>query len=233
MLNLIIAISLILVLIILKLILKINFRELKELETNEKLGQISNKFPENIEICKKILKKLKNENIEIEENKESKTSLYIAITNKIIIGNLKDSYVRIQTIAHECVHSIQNRNVLLFNFFFSNVYLIYFSIVIILTIFSVFNNYFLQLIIILILSFIYFMVRSYLETEAMTESEFVAKEYIKESNVSTDEEKEELINGYKKINKVGIIAYNYILFANCMLKLIIYCLICFTIYLLN
>lgn len=225
MLNLIIAIVLVLILITLKLILKINFKELKKLETNEKLNEIINKFPENIEICKSILNKLKNENVKIEEDKESKTSLYIAITNKIVIGNLKNNYARIQTIAHECVHSTQNRNILLFNFVFSNIYLIYYSISIILTILGVFKNSLLQIVILLLLSFVYYIVRSYLETEAMCKAEFIAKEYIEESKTCTKEEKEDLINEYKKINKMGIIAYNYILFLNCIIKVIIYCVL--------
>jgi len=225
MLNLIIATVLIAILIILKLVLKINFKELKKLEQNEELNKITNKFPENIEVCRTILKKIKNENVKIEENVESKTSLYIAITNKIIIANLKNSYARIQTIAHECVHSVQNRNILLFNFIFSNIYLMYFAISIILTILGVFENFLLQIIILLILSFIYFMVRSYLETEAMVRAEAIAKEYIEGSNVCTTKEKEELINEYNKINKVSVISYNYILFGSCIIKLIIYCLI--------
>ena len=111
MLNLIMAITLIAILIILKLIFKIDFKELKKLEINENLNKITNKFPENIKICETILSKLKNKNVKIEEDKESNTSLYIVLTNKIIIANLKNSYARIQTIAHECVHSIQNRNI--------------------------------------------------------------------------------------------------------------------------
>ena len=233
MLNLIIAISLILILITLKLILKINFKELKKLDTNEELENITNKFSSNIQICKAMLRKLKNENVKIEEDSESKTSLYIAITNKIIIANFKKSYARIQTIAHECIHSIQNRNILVFNFIFSNIYLIYFGISIILTIFGIFKNYLLQTIIILILSFIYFMVRSYLETEAMIKAELLAKEYIQERDICTNKEKEELVNAYNKINKVGIIAYNYILFANCMVKVIGYCMISFALFVLQ
>lgn len=231
MLNLIISISLIIILVLLKLIFKINFKELKSLETNERLNKITDKFPKNIEICKKILKKLKNENVKIEENKESKTSLYIAISNKIIIANLKNSYARIQTIAHECVHSIQNRNILLFNFIFSNIYLMYFALTIIFTVLGVFENPLLQTTILLILSFIYYIVRSYLETDAMIKAEFITKEYIEETGICTKEEKEELINGYKKINSVGIIAYNYILFTNCMVKIIIYSIISFVLFL--
>lgn len=228
MINLIIAIVLMLIIMILKIIFKINFKELKQLEKNEYLDKITDKFPENIEICKEILKKLKNEDVKIEENKESKTSLYIAVTNKIIIANLKNSYSRIQTIAHECVHSIQSKNLLFFNFIFSNIYLMYYVLSIIFTVLGVFKNTLLQVMILFVLSFIYYVIRSYLETNAMTKAEFVAKEYIEESKKCISKEKEELVDEYTNINKVGIIAYNYILFANCMLKIVIYCMISFT-----
>jgi len=233
MLNLIISIILICILIILKLIFKINFKQLKKFEKNENLDKIANKFPENIEICKTILKKLKNEKVIIEEDKESNTSLYIAVSNKIIIANLKNSYARIQTIAHECVHSIQNRKILLFNFIFSNMYLIYYGVSIILSILGVFKNSLLQITILLILSFIYYMVRSYLETDAMIKAEFIAKEYIAESKICNKEEKEELMNQYSKINKVGIIAYNYILFTNCIIKVIVYGMAAFVLFLIR
>lgn len=225
MLNLIMAITLIAILIILKLIFKIDFKELKKLEINENLNKITNKFPENIKICETILSKLKNKNVKIEEDKESNTSLYIVLTNKIIIANLKNSYARIQTIAHECVHSIQNRNILLFNFIFSNIYLIYFIMSIILTAFGVFKNSLIQITILLILSFIYYIIRSYLETEAMIKAEFIATAYIEEAKICNKEEEKELINEYRKINKVGVIAYNYILFTNCIVKVITYCII--------
>ncbi|MBR6504860.1 MAG: zinc metallopeptidase [Clostridia bacterium] len=233
MLNLIIAIVLILILLTLKLILRINFKELKELETNKKLEKITNKFPENLVICKNILKKLNNESVKVEEDKQSKTSLYIAVSNKIIISNLKNSYARIQTIAHECIHSIQNKNLLLFNFVISNIYLIYYAISIILTILGVFGNSFLQIIILLLLSFIYYIVRSFLETEAMIKAEYIAKEYIEENDFCTKEEKEELINEYKKINKVGVITYNYILFGNCIVKVITYCIVALILFLIR
>ena len=36
-------------------------------------------------------------------------SLYIVATNTILISNIKDTFTRVQTIAHECLHSIQNK----------------------------------------------------------------------------------------------------------------------------
>ena len=125
---------LIIILLVIAKIYDINMRKLKQLAEYEetKFNKLVDKYPSNIEICKLILKKLKNENVKIEENKDAKASLYIAATNKIVIADVKNSYTRIQTIAHECLHSIQNRKIQLFNFIFSNIYLLYFLTVLIL-----------------------------------------------------------------------------------------------------
>ena len=145
----------------LRIIFGINIKEIKKLAINEKLDLIAEKFPSNIEICKKILKKLKNETVKIEEEKNVKTSLYIAISNKIVIANLKGNYSRIQTIAHECLHSIQDRRILLFNFIFSNIYIIYFLIVSFCIMINILPNKIMFICIYIILGLIFYVVRSY------------------------------------------------------------------------
>lgn len=107
---------LIIVIIILKIIFRINIKKAKVLQENEQLEKITNRFPRNIYIAKEILKMLDNKKVKIEEAKDTKTSLYIAITDKIIIADMKNNYARIQTIAHECAHSVQDRRILLSNF---------------------------------------------------------------------------------------------------------------------
>ena len=47
------------------------------------MQKITDKLPENIEIAKEMLKMLNNKGVTIEQAKDTKTSLYIAITNKI------------------------------------------------------------------------------------------------------------------------------------------------------
>ena len=126
--------------LILSRVFKINLKKLKEIGTEERLNKLADKYPVNIEICKDILKKLKNVDVKIEEDKEAETTMYIAVSNKIFIADTKNSYTRIQTMAHECLHSVQDRKILMFNFIFSNIYLIYFAIIIILTIFKVLTN---------------------------------------------------------------------------------------------
>lgn len=224
----------ILLLMIVAGLFKTSTKKMKEMIKNERLDQIAKKFPNNKEICQRILEMLHNETVSIKENenKENKTSLYIAITDTIWIANIKNSYTRIQTIAHECLHSIQGRKRLLFNFIYSNVYLLYFLFSIILTIIGIFKNYNLQLIILIGLSFLYYMVRSYLEIDAMTKAKFIAKDYmqayIKENNQITQKEVEEFVQTYEKINEKGIPMTMFVLFFNCMLKIAIYTLVAMT-----
>lgn len=209
-------------------IFEFNIKKIKEISKNDKMLEISNKFPDNKEICKYILKKLNNEKVNIKENTDGKdkTSLYVAITDTIFIANIKDIYTRIQTVAHECIHSIQSRNMLLFNFIFTNVYAIYFFAITIFSLFGKIQNYQLQIIMLLIMAFIQYVVRSYLETDAMTRAEYLSKEYMeeynKENEVCSEKEIEEITKKYAKINKMGIPAYNTILFVKAISKPCIY-----------
>lgn len=212
-------------------IFNIQIKEIKNAGKNKKIDEITSKFPKNKEICKAILEKLDNSKVKIKENedKDNKTSLYIAISDTIFIANIKDTYTRIQTIAHECLHSVQSRRLLLFNFIYSNIYILYFILSIILTILGVFKDYKLQIAILIILGFLYYVVRSYLETEAMTKAPYLAKEYMLEyiniNPICTKEEIEEVTNEYDRINKLGIPATNYILMANCIIKVVLYILV--------
>lgn len=225
----VVLIILIVVLIIGAIIFELNFKNLKEAGNNPKCDEIISKFPNNKKVCESILEKLDNNSVKIVENNDKTSSLYIAISNTIFIANITKTYTRIQTIAHECLHSVQNRKLLIFNFIYSNVYILYFAISLILTIFNVFKNYELNIIILSVLSFLYYLVRAYLETDAMTRAEFLAKEYLYEYNeknmVCTKKEVEEVVNEYKRINKIGIPATNFILFANCILKITIYTIV--------
>ena len=90
-----------------------------------------------MEICKEILKKMENEKTQIEENIESDSTLYIALQDKIYLGNMHGSFTRIQTIAHECLHSVQDKKLLYFNFIYTNIYLIYFITITILALFKI------------------------------------------------------------------------------------------------
>ena len=98
-------ILIILAIILFKIIFKINIKKMKEKKENKELEEITDKFPQNVEVAKTMLEMLDNNSVKIEEAKNTETSLYIAVTNKISIADMKKNYARIQTIAHECIHS--------------------------------------------------------------------------------------------------------------------------------
>ena len=91
---------LIMAIIIIRIIYKINVKEIKQIgEENKELDNIVKRFPANAEICRTILKKLNNEKVKIQEDKEANNCLYIAVSDKILIANMRESFTRIQTIA--------------------------------------------------------------------------------------------------------------------------------------
>ncbi len=224
---LVVVILVVLVVVIIKGVFEINYKNMKEIGKNDKLDKLTQKYPDNIEICKWYLKKLKNEDVEIEENTGRESCLYIAVTNKILIANIKNTYTRIQTIAHECLHSVQGKKILNFNFIYSNLYLLYFAIVSVLIIFNVLKNKWLFLTILIVLSMIYLLIRTYLENDAMIKARYLAKEYMEDVKISSKEEIDEIISEYDKINPVGIKGTNFQLFFNTCMKIIIFSLICF------
>lgn len=208
--------------IILKMIYSINIKEIKDIgENNKGLDEEVSKYPSNIEICKKILKKLKNNNVKIEEKKEAENCLYIAVSNKIIIANMRNSFTRIQTISHECLHSVQDKKIQLFNFIYSNIYILYFFVIVILNLAISLPNKMLFLSIYIILGYIYYFVRSYLENDAMIKARFLAKEYMEEMKISSKEKIEKIVSEYDKLNNLGVKAINLELFSETLLKTIL------------
>ena len=224
---LIISLITLIVAIILAYIFGYNRNKMKTIGENKELDELAKKYPDNISLCKTYLEKLNNTNVEIEENKETKASLYIAITNKISIANITNTYTRIQTIAHECLHSVQDRKILMFNFIFSNIYLLYFIIICVLAIFKILPNEMMFLNIFLIFSMVYYMVRIYLENDAMIKARFLAKEYMEEAKISTPKEIEKIVEGFDTINNLGIKCINYHFFLMAMIKVFIFSIICF------
>lgn len=215
-------------LIILKFAWKIRIKDIKQLKEigyDKELKDLTDKLPENREICKIILKKLGNEKVEIKESESNTASFYLVLNNSILIANIKDTFTRVQTIAHECLHSIQNRRTLLFNFIYSNIYIIYFLCICILSLLRLNEYKMLHLFILTIMSFIYYAVRSYLEMDAMTKAKPLAKEYLQEEGTLTRQEQDKIVENYEKINEIGIKLTNYKLVINCTIKIIIYTVI--------
>ena len=222
--NLIIIIMLLaVVLLVLAKVYDINMRKLKQFVEYEekKFNKLIDGYPSNIEICKYILNKLNNSTVKIEEDKEAKTSMYIALSDKIIIADVKNSYTRIQTIAHECLHSVQKRKMQVFNFIYSNIYLLYFVITTILAILNKLQDSMLYIAIMILLSYIYYFVRSYLENDAMIKAKYLAKEFMEEVKISSDEEIYKIIKSYEKLNDIGIKTVNYQLMLETLIKVII------------
>ena len=217
----------ILILFLTKIGLNIKFKSLKQFKvrTNEKLNEISNKFPEDEKMCRDILmKSYNNSEVKIVYNEEYTSCLYTVYNNTITIGKFKENYMKPQTISHECVHACQNKKMLWFNFIISNIYNLYFIITLILVIFNKlpFTNVFLT--ILTAIAFIQYIIRSTLETDAMTKAPYIAKEYLTENNILEKQEISELLEEYEEINKIGIPFYNYTLILKNIAKIIIFCI---------
>ena len=214
----------VMIIIILKFALDIKLKEVFELKkrSNKILERMATRFENNNKICKEILNLVGNESVKIEEDSESNNSLYIVLTNKIIIGKFKQEYMKIQTIAHECIHSTQNKITLWFNFIFSNIFNIYFFIISILTLFNKLNNTLAQTAIITFMAIIQYIVRESLESEAIIKAPTIAKEYINSKNNFSKKEKVELNKEYSYITELGNKVTNFILISKNILKIIIY-----------
>ena len=163
--------------LVLAVIFKLNLKYNKVLAENEELNAIAAKFPTNIDICKRILKKLENDDVQIEEDDNAKDCLYIAITNKIIIAGTQNNFTRIQTIAHECIHSLQDTRIQIANFIIANIRIIYFiisSILVALKLIPV-EYKITTIIIYIMISFMGYVVREYLENDAMIKARYLAE----------------------------------------------------------
>lgn len=200
---------------------------IKEIGEDKNLNELTNVLPENEQIAKEILAKLKNENVKIRTGSaSSQTSLYIVASNTIFIANIKNTFTRVQTIAHECIHSVQDKALLWFNFIFSNIYILYWVIITILTLINKISNPSIYAIILVMMSMILFFVRSYIETDAMTKARFLAKEYMEDKgDVVSKKNIETIVENYDKINSVGIKFTNLSLIVEYLVKVIIYCVV--------
>lgn len=211
--------------VLLKIGLNVKIKDIKKIKKigyDKTLNDIAKKFPTNKEICQDVLKMINNKNVKIEESKDSKTSLYIALTNKIIIADIEDTFSRIQTIAHECLHSIQNRRILMFNFLFSNIFLLYFLVATILILFNI-GESLVYIEIFTVLTIIYCVVRCYLENEAMSKAAYVAKEYMQNYAKKNNIEQKDvniLFENFERLNKIGIPLTNFSIVTINIIKII-------------
>ena len=222
----IVIIFLVCVMVILRILFGSSKKQIEEIAKNETLDALAEKYPSNVEMCKEYLKMLHNETVIVEEDKNATNSLYIAISNKIMIADVRESFTRIQTIAHECLHSIQDRNILIFNFIYSNIYILYFIIISILKLFNILPYEMMFLAILILGGLIYYFVRSYLENDAMIKARFLAKEYMEDKKISSQEEINQIVHHFDKLNDIGIKCVDYALLLNVVIEILIFCIIC-------
>ena len=218
-----------LTIILLKISLGVKFKDLARLKSrkNEDLETLSKKFKSDEEICREILKikENENENVKIKQESDYESCLYTVFNNTITIGKFNQNYMKLQTIAHECIHACQNKLTLWFNFIFSNIYLLYFFTISILTIFNITYNNEIYLIILIFMSFIQYIIRLSLENDAMQNAKNLAKEYLEKNKILEKKEEEILLKEYNQINKIAIPATNFELIFKNLIKIIIYSII--------
>lgn len=225
----IIILSILIAMALLTIVLNVgikDFKNLRKIVEDEELAKSVKKFPSNTEICKQTLEKLNKEDVKVEEDDSSKTSVYMVFKNKIVIGKA-NVITRIQTVIHECIHSTQDKRLLKFNVIFANINNLYLLIISVLSLFNriSYNTATICLWILALMQIILYAVRSFLETDAMTRAEFITQDYIEKTNYVSKEEKEKIIQVYKDVNKVGIKSYNYVLLMKALIRLLIYAII--------
>lgn len=225
----IIILSILIAMALLTIVLNVgikDFKNLRKIVEDEELAKSVKKFPSNTEICKQTLEKLNKEDVKVEEDDSSKTSVYMVFKNKIVIGKA-NVITRIQTVIHECIHSTQDKRLLKFNVIFANINNLYLLIISVLSLFNriSYNTATICLWILALMQIILYAVRSFLETDAMTRAEFITQDYIEKTNYISKEEKEKIIQIYKDVNKVGIKSYNYVLLMKALIRLLIYAIV--------
>lgn len=159
-----------------------DFKKLRGIVEDEKLTETIKNFPSNTEICRQTLKKLNKEDVKVEEDNSSKTSVYLVFKNKIVMGKA-NVITRIQTVIHECIHSTQDKRLLKFNVIFANINNLYLLIISILSLFNKisYSTATICLWVLALMQLTLYAVRSFLETDAMTRAEFMAQDYIEET----------------------------------------------------
>ena len=225
--NIIYILAILITLLILKIIFNAKAKDIKKFETDEELEKIVEKLPDNEQLAKIYLQKLNNNTVKIDKwnDEKIKTSVYNAMTNTITIGKIDKMYTRIQTVAHECLHSVQPKRTLKFNFWFSNINILYFIVLLILTLFRIIEETNIQIFILLMLGIIQYSIKSYLEQDAMTKAKYLVNEYFDTNNDIENTEKEKLLKKYEELNEKAIPFVSYSLIFSELLKILLYLII--------
>ncbi len=208
--------------VVLYSVVQVKLKQIKKRGENKELNQLTDAYPDNIQIAKSMLNKLGNQTVQIEENKQAEASFYFVATNRIILSNQKNLFTRIQTIAHECIHSTQSKPMLWFNFLYSNFLNLYFVLLLLFTLFGMIQNGLFQIVLLLVFTFAQYFVRSFLEIDAMTRARYVAADYMEEEKSCTKEDRQKVLQEYDELNRLGIKTVCLELFCSGMLKVWVY-----------
>ena len=192
---------------------------------NKENLKLINELPGNETVCKQILELIGNNKTSIKLDKNIKNSYYVFLNDTIYLSDkekVNKSYYRISLVAHECIHSVQNKLLQIINFILSNIELIVFAISLILIIFKYNNNTFLySYFIINILAIIF---RLILEIHATIKSIGICEKYMK--NKIEDKKLKDIINAYRsKIILLFPLFITSLVFGKVLRLLIIYFLI--------
>lgn len=157
------------------------------------------------EICKDVLKQLKNNDVNVELDNSSKTSLYVFLGNTIYISNKKvktkksieeQNKAKLLVISHECAHSIQPKILQFANFILSNVEILLFLVILFLTCILKYANPILTYTYVAMLMASIF-VRLYLEMDATIKSVKITVRYLLNNEVEKGQVVH-LVKYYKK-----------------------------------
>ncbi len=152
--------------------------EMKKLASDETYDKVIAKLPNNKEVCEEF-QKILGTNCEIALDSTAKSSAYIFFLNKIILSDTEEArknFSRILFIAHECVHSVQSKNLHISNFILKNIVNIF---TIVLLVLLCMNKITLNtLMIYFLISFISFCVNMAMESDAIYRSLILSKKYL-------------------------------------------------------
>lgn len=163
---------------------------------NKENLKLVNELPNNEKVSMQILELLNNNKTNIKLDKNIKNSYYVFLNDTIYLSDLEkvnESYYRILLIAHECIHSVQNKLLQFINFILSNIELIVFAISLFLIVTSnknniIINSYF-------VISILSVISRLVLEIQATIKSIGLSQKYMK--NKIEEEKLKDIINAYK------------------------------------
>lgn len=182
----------------------------------------------NKDIIEKLLKITKNETTKIVIYEDIKGNYYTFFNNTIYIGkgiqNIKykfeDKVNSLIVMAHEVIHSTQNKKIHILNFVFSNIYFLCVALSFIISLF--FNNVDSSIFIIICFISLFFSLffRQYLELDAIINSEKLFLKFLDNESVNLKENEKKIVN--KNIKIAAVLSF----FTNSYKKIILFFIMC-------